>query len=95
MLSGKCFVVIYVFSFPPGVYVGTFDLIASIPGPFILTLIMRVICLPCQLKTPRKKEKHNKCTVSLLTLYLCYFLSILNSVKCILHGTYQCAFNNT
>ena len=28
----------YVFSFPPGVYVGTFDLIASISGPSILTL---------------------------------------------------------
>ena len=28
----------YVFSFPPGVYVGTFNLIVSIPGPSILTL---------------------------------------------------------
>ena len=27
----------HVFSFPPGVYVGTFNLIASIPGTFILT----------------------------------------------------------
>ena len=26
------------FSFPPGVYVGTLNLIASIPGPSILTL---------------------------------------------------------
>ena len=38
MLSEKCFVVFYVFSFPPGVYVGTLNLIASIPGPSILTL---------------------------------------------------------
>ena len=35
---GKCFAVLYVFSFPPGVYVGTLHLIASIPGPSILTL---------------------------------------------------------
>ena len=28
----------YVFSFPPGVYVGTLSLIASIPGPSILAL---------------------------------------------------------
>ena len=28
-----CVCVFYVFSFPPGVYVGTLDLIASIPGP--------------------------------------------------------------
>ena len=34
---GKCFVVFYVFSFPPAVYVGTINLIASIPGPSILT----------------------------------------------------------
>ena len=27
----------YVFSFPPGVYVGTLNLIASVPGPSILT----------------------------------------------------------
>ena len=32
----KCFVVFYVF-FPPGVYVGTLNLIASIPGPSVLT----------------------------------------------------------
>ena len=31
----------YVFSFPPGVYVGTLDLIASIPGPSILTLLQK------------------------------------------------------
>ena len=31
-----------VFSFPPGVYVGTLDLIiASIPGPSILTLLFK------------------------------------------------------
>ena len=34
---GKCFVVFYVFSFPAGVYVGTLNLIESIPGPSILT----------------------------------------------------------
>ena len=33
----KCFVVFYVFSFPPGVHVGTLNLIASIPGPSIHT----------------------------------------------------------
>ena len=36
---GGCFVVLYVFSFPPAVYVGTLNLIASIPGPSFLTLI--------------------------------------------------------
>ena len=40
MLSEKCFVVFYIFSFPPGVYVGTENLIASIPGPSILTLLL-------------------------------------------------------
>ena len=30
-------------SFPPGVYVGIFNLIASIPGPSILTLHIRVL----------------------------------------------------
>ena len=47
---GKCFVVFYVFSFPPAVYVGTLNLIASIPGPSILTFLyqenMSVKCLP-------------------------------------------------
>ena len=39
MLSEKCFVVVNVFSVPAGVYVGTLNSIASIPGPqFILTL---------------------------------------------------------
>ena len=33
----KCFVVFYVFSFRPAVYVGTLNLIASMPGPSILT----------------------------------------------------------
>ena len=37
---GKCFVVFYVFSFPPSVYVGALDLIASIPGPSILTCMI-------------------------------------------------------
>ena len=37
MLSEKCFVVFYVFSFPPGVCVGTLNSIASIPRPSILT----------------------------------------------------------
>ena len=37
MSSEKCFVVFYVFSFPVGVYVGTLNLIASIPDPSILT----------------------------------------------------------
>ena len=34
---GICFVVFNVFSFPPAVYVGTLNLIVSIPGPSILT----------------------------------------------------------
>ena len=34
---GKCFVVFYVFSFPPVVFVGTLNLIAPIPDPSILT----------------------------------------------------------
>ena len=34
---------LYVFSFPPTVYVGTLNLIASIPGPSILTSCMLVI----------------------------------------------------
>ena len=34
---GKCFVVFYVFTFPPAVYVGTLNLIASIPDPSVLT----------------------------------------------------------
>ena len=33
---GECFVVFCVFSFPPAVYVGTLNLIASIPAPSIL-----------------------------------------------------------
>ena len=31
-MSEKCFVVFYVFSFPPVVYVGALNLISSIPG---------------------------------------------------------------
>ena len=37
----KCFVVLYGFSFPPGVYVGTLNLIASIPGPSILISLIK------------------------------------------------------
>ena len=36
-LTEKCFVM-YLFFFPPGVYVETLNLIASIPGPYILTI---------------------------------------------------------
>ena len=32
----------YVFSFPPGVYVGTLNLIASIPGSSMLTMLKMV-----------------------------------------------------
>ena len=39
VLLEKCFVVFYVFSFPPGVYVGTINLIASIPGPSIFAFL--------------------------------------------------------
>ena len=38
MLSEKRFVLFYVLSFPAGVYVGTLNLIVSIPDPSILTL---------------------------------------------------------
>ena len=38
----KCFVVLYVVSFPAGVYVGTLNLIASIPGSSILTLLVKL-----------------------------------------------------
>ena len=34
----KCFVLFYVFSLSPGVYVGTLNLIASIPGPEVIKL---------------------------------------------------------
>ena len=37
VVGKKCFVVFYVFSFPSGVYVGTLNLIASMPGPSFLT----------------------------------------------------------
>ena len=37
VMSEICFVMFYVFSFPPAVYVGPLHLIASIPGPSILT----------------------------------------------------------
>ena len=35
----KCFAMFYVFSFLPGVYVGTLNLIASIPGSSVLTFL--------------------------------------------------------
>ena len=44
MLLEKCFVVFYVFSFPPGVCVGTSNLIASIPGPSILAIFDTHLC---------------------------------------------------
>ena len=40
VLSEKCFVVFYVFSFPAGVYFGTLNLCASIPDPSVLALHM-------------------------------------------------------
>ena len=45
VLSEKCFVMFYVFSFPPGVYVGTLNLIASIPGPTMYCQILTRIHL--------------------------------------------------
>ena len=36
----KCFIIIYVFSFPSGVYLGTLNLIALFPGTSILTLLL-------------------------------------------------------
>ena len=39
-LTGRLmFSCVYVFSFPPGVYTGTLNLIALIPGPSILYLL--------------------------------------------------------
>ena len=40
--SKEGFVLFYVFSFPPAVYVGPLNLIASIPGPSILTLAILI-----------------------------------------------------
>ena len=51
---GKCFVVFYVFSFPPGVFVGTLNLIASMPDPSILTLLLRIQF--CYIKVGYKGE---------------------------------------
>ena len=48
MLSENVFFfVFYVFSFPSAVYVGTLNLIASIPGPSILTFVFgwRIECV--------------------------------------------------
>ena len=42
VVGKKCFVMFYVFSFPPGVYVGTSNLVASIPGPSFLTFHVHV-----------------------------------------------------
>ena len=42
MLSEKCFVVFYVFSFSFCVYVETSNLITSIPGPSILTFHLTI-----------------------------------------------------
>ena len=39
VIGKKCFVMFYVFCLPPGVYVGTLNLIASIPGSSVLTLL--------------------------------------------------------
>ena len=45
---GKCFVVFHVFSFPPAVYVGTLNLIVSIPGRSILTFLKAFeLCSAC------------------------------------------------
>ena len=65
MLSEKCFVVFYVFSFPAGVCVGTLILIASIPlylssvfpsscffrGTFFLTASFPAHCIPLPVST--------------------------------------------
>ena len=40
LLSDKCFVMFHLCIFRPGVYVGTLNLVAAIPGPSILTLVM-------------------------------------------------------
>ena len=50
----KCFVVLYVFSFPPAVYVGTLNLIASIPGPSILTYTKKTYCKPSEQLFPNR-----------------------------------------
>ena len=43
-----------VFSFPPAVYVGTLDLIASIPDPSILTELFLIQ------NTKKQRNKQNK-----------------------------------
>ena len=40
LFTSKCFAVFYVFSFPPGVYVGTLNLIASIHGLSICVVML-------------------------------------------------------
>ena len=53
-----------VFSFPPGVYVGAFILIASIPGPFILTFHIYKVIAAWNLK-----NRFGKLPVSILILW--------------------------
>ena len=62
MLSEKCFVAFYVFSFPLGVYVGTLhvNLIASIPGLSIFTLQKFDNLFREQHNKNRDKHKGNK-----------------------------------
>ena len=74
---GKCFVVLYVFSFPPALYVGTFNLIASIPGPSILTFEVYIPCcnfidsLFVASITGSSNVFNRQCLFHLLTMYMC------------------------
>ena len=43
--------VFYIFHFPPGVYFGTLNLIASIPGPSFLILFLKEMYIYCKLET--------------------------------------------
>ena len=69
---GKCFVVFCVFSFPPAVYVGTLNLIASIPGPLFLLYIVGLVTNPHKYTIAnflKAKKLIPKCTI-----FCCYKL---------------------
>ena len=75
----------YVFSFPPAVYVGTFNLIASIPGPSILTCIF--VCFNRYLQKtvgttietsiiPQIKDIVKKCLLLIKEVCLFFFIQL-------------------
>ena len=68
MLSEKCFVVFYVFSFPAGVYVWTLNLIASNPDSSILTLNMTLQALKYSL-SHLENQRHLFVVVHLISQF--------------------------